>query len=177
MPASHCTRGRKTKTTTLFHNLHETVINFSGIGFGEKVMSSFVSETCFFFCAKKAIWFINSLPAAFPAFPNFQLKNGSLGIRSDHRGTGISSPFDTSSNSSKESSPVDMAKDGCSSLALSQMILFFFQLKEFGVRFCLFVWKKKRKDWGYQTLFEKMIPRLSRGLGFKVIGICIYIRI
>ena len=57
----------------------------------------------------------------------------------------------------------------------SQMILFFFSSRSLGSVFvCLF--EKKRKDWGYQTLFEKMIPRLSRGLGFKVIGICIYIR-
>ena len=98
------------KRRPFFHNLHEPVYNSLRDCFGEKVMSSFkfCFRTCFFLVQKSHM--IHQLTPC-------GSWHGSLGIRSDHRGTGISSPFDTSSNSSKESSPVDMAKDGCSALA------------------------------------------------------------
>jgi len=53
-----------------------------------------------------------------PKDPKARVKAGDEnelhGTKHSDGSTGISSPFDTSSNSSKESSPVDMAKDGCS---------------------------------------------------------------
>ena len=164
LPASHCTRGRK--TTTLFRNLHETVINYSGIVLEKKLcrLIIFVSEPAFFWCKKKPNMIHQLTPCG--------SWHGSLGIRSDHRGTGISSPFDTSSNSSKESSPVDMAKMDVVPWQKSQMILFCSQLKEFGVRFCLFVclfclFEKNEKVGVIRPCLNRWSQDCQGGLGFS----------
>ena len=102
-------------------------------------------------------------PKIFPNFrPCHSLPPSSLSIpptAPSTRGTGISSPFDTSSNSSKESSPVELA-NGCSSLEdsfsveLKRPVSFWVvqNYEKVGEEPCFF--------WG---LKQKMIQRLSRG--------------